>query len=430
MSELGRQLVLMFCEAAAVAAVLLALFRSRHVLGLASLYTTVGVFYYFATLLAASTFVKVSPGLLMSPGSVAIFPACLFAVLLVYIREDAREARSMIYGLLAANITASLLGVLAGWHLASPLAVTPIPLPPELFIFSPRLFVVGTLALFADTILIILVYEALSRVVQPLFVRIWLSLTLVLAFDTLLFVTGGFIEHPAYSEILLSGVVGKAAASVIYGAALTLYLPRAAVTDPQTTDRVRPGLGDLFQVLTYRQKYEALRAQATRDPLTGIHNRGFFDDTLQAQLAAARRSGAPVALMMLDVDNFKRVNDQYGHAEGDRTLLVVARALVRVARASDVVCRYGGEEFALILPGTSLEAAAQVAARIQQEVPAACARERVAGGARITVTIGIAVCPDDGVESDTLLRTADQRLYRGKVGGRDRVIAGLAGQAE
>ena len=423
MSELGLQIALMAGEAAAAAAVLLALFRARRVLGLASLYTTVGVFYYLATLLAATTFIQVTPGLMMSPGSVALFPASLFAVLLVYVREDAREARNMIYGLLAANVSASLLGMLAGLHLGSPLAVKPIALPPELFVFSPRLFVVGTVALFADTILIILVYEAVSRIVRPLFLRIWLSLALVLVFDTLLFVTGGFVEHPAYREILLSGVVGKIGASVIYALALGLYLPRAAATDPLTVDRDRPGLGDLFQVLTYRQKYEALRAQATRDPLTGIHNRGFFDETLRAQLASARRSGAPLTVMMVDVDHFKRINDAHGHSEGDRALRVVARALVRAARASDVVCRYGGEEFCLILPGTSLDAAAQLAARIRQEVPAACARERVAGGTRITVTIGLAVCPDDGVESDALLHTADQRLYRGKEQGRDRVVA-------
>lgn len=424
MTELAIQLSLMAFEAAFAAAVLLALFRARRVLGLAALYTTVGVFYYLATLLAATTFIKVAPGLLMSPGSVALFPACLFAVLLVYIREDANEARSMIYGLLAANVSASLLGIFVSQHLQSPLAVNPIALPPELFVQSPRLFIVGTLALFADTILIILAYEAVSRFVRPLFLRIWVSLALVLVFDTLLFVTGGFIEHPAYREILLSGFLGKVGAALVYASALTLYLPRAAAVDPQTTDRIRPGLGDLFQVLTYRQKYEALRAQVTRDPLTGVHNRGFLDDTLNAQLAAVRRGGAPLTVMMVDVDDFKRVNDAHGHAEGDRALRVIARALVRVARASDIVCRYGGEEFSLILPNTRLEAAAQLAGRIREEVPAACQREGIGGGMRITVTIGLAVCPDDGTEPDALMRAADRRLYQGKDSGRDRVVAG------
>jgi diguanylate cyclase (GGDEF)-like protein len=423
MPELALQLSLMSAEAAFAAAVLLALFRVRRIIGLPALYTTVGVLYYLATLVAATTFIKVTPELLMSPGSVALFPATLFAVLLVYIREDANEARGMIYGLLVANIAASLLGVLVSQNLKSPLAVNPLGLPPELFVQSPRLFVAGLIALFVDTILIILSFELVSRFVKPLFFRIWISLALVLAIDTLLFVTGGFVEHPAYREILLSGVFGKAAAAVIYAAALTLYLSRAAVADPQTTDGGRPALGDLFQVLTYRQKYEALRVQATRDSLTGIHNRGFFDDMLRTQLAAARRSGARLTLMMVDVDEFKRINDSHGHAEGDRALRVIARALVRVARASDIVCRYGGEEFTLILPGTALSAGAPLAGRIREEVPAACAREQLAGGMRVTVTIGLSVFPDDGTEIDELLSVADRRLYRGKDAGRDRVVS-------
>ena len=423
MIELALQLSLMALEAAIAAGVLLALFSARGILGLAPIYTTVGVFYYLATLLAGTTFVKVG-GLLMSPGSVALFPACLFAVLLVYIREDAQEARNMIYGLLAANVSASLLGLIVSQHLQGPLAFNPLSLSPELFVQSPRLFIVGLLALFADTVLIILAYEWVSRYVRPLFQRIWLSLALVLVFDTLLFVTGGFVEHPAYREILVSGVVGKVIAAAIYTAALALYLPRAGAAEPQTVGGIRRGIGDLFQVLTYRQKYEALRAQASRDPVTGVHNRGFFDDVLRVQLAAARRGGTPVAVLLVDVDHFKRINDTYGHSEGDRALRVIAQALARAARASDIVCRYGGEEFCLILPGTPPVSALLLAGRIREEVPAACAREGIGGGARVTVTIGLAASPADGVETDAIMRAADQRLYQGKNEGRDRVVAG------
>jgi diguanylate cyclase (GGDEF)-like protein len=423
MLEVARQLSVMALESVLAAAVLLALVRARGTLGLAPLYTTVGVFYYLATLLAASVFVRVSPGLLMSPGSVALFPASLFAVLLVYVREDAKEARNMIYGLLAANVFASLLGLVVSQHLRGPLAFSPFALAPELFVQSPRLFVVGTLALYADTILIILAYEAVARVLRPLFLRIWIPLAAVLVFDTLLFVTGGFVEHPAYGEILLSGMVGKAAAAVIYAAALTLYLLRANAAEAPATEDMRLGLGDLFQVLTYRQKYEALRAQVTRDALTGIHNRGFMDETLHTQLAAARRNGAPVAVMIVDVDHFKRINDTHGHTEGDRALRVIAQALVRAARASDIVCRYGGEEFCVILPGASVGAAARVAGRIHEEIPAACARVGIGRGERVSVTIGIAGCPEDGTGTDELMRAADRRLYRGKQAGRDCVVA-------
>jgi len=328
----------------------------------------------------------------------------------------------MIYGLLAANVSASLLGVLVSQHLTGPLSFNPLALSPAVFVQSPRLFVVGTLALFADTILIILVYEAVSRALRPLFLRIWISLALVLVFDTLVFVTGAFVENPAYTSILLSGIVGKLAAALIYAAALTFYLPRAWAAEPQAGE-ARPGLADLFQVLTYRQKYEALRAQAMRDPLTGIHNRGFCDDVLTAQLAAAQRSGATLTVMLADVDHFKRINDTHGHAEGDRALRVIAQALVGAVRASDIVCRYGGEEFCIILPATPLEAATQFADRVREEVPAACVRAGISGGARITVTVGLAACPLDGTNLDALMQVADRRLYRGKDAGRDRVVA-------
>src|ERR1700741_215363 len=112
-------------EAAAVAVVLLVLFSARRTIGLAPIYTTVGVIYYLATLLAGTTFIKGAPGLLVSPGSVALFPASLFAVLLIYIHEDAREARNMIYGLLAANACASLLGRRVSQHRCWPLAGKP-----------------------------------------------------------------------------------------------------------------------------------------------------------------------------------------------------------------------------------------------------------------------------------------------------------------
>jgi two-component system, cell cycle response regulator len=87
------------------------------------------------------------------------------------------------------------------------------------------------------------------------------------------------------------------------------------------------------------------------------------------------------------------------------------------------VCRYGGEEFSLILPGTPLPSAALLASRLHEEVPAACAKAGISGGARVTVTIGLAACPQDGTDANAILRAADDRLYRGKHGGRDRVVA-------
>jgi len=422
-SDVFLQVSLLFLEATLAGSVLLVLFRLRGVLGLGPIYTTVGVFYYLATLLAGTTFVRISPVLLLSPGSVALFPAALFTVLFIYIRKDAEEARTMIYGMLAANVVASLLGYVVSLHFTSPLLFNPLQVPAEIFTQQPRLFLVGTLTLFIDTILIILVYESISRAIQNLFLRLYLSLALVLVFDTLLFVTGGFVENPAYAEILISGIAGKVTVAVVYAAGLAVYLTHFDVSDRDRTNR-RP-IRDIFQALTYRQRYEALRTQVTRDPLTGAHSRGYFDDALPAQLAAARRNNAPLVLMVVDVDHFKRINDQYGHAEGDRALRVIAETLAATARASDTVARYGGDEFCLLLPGTSLESASRLAERLRVEVPFACERAAIGGSGenrRVTITIGLALFPVDGDSADTLLRVADRRMYTGKALGRDKTI--------
>jgi diguanylate cyclase (GGDEF)-like protein len=128
-------------------------------------------------------------------------------------------------------------------------------------------------------------------------------------------------------------------------------------------------------------------------------------------------------VLLADIDHFQRINDSRGHAEGDRALRAIAQALTGAVRASDMVCRYGGEEFCIILPGTPPEAAMQLAERVREAVPAACIGAGIAGGTRITVTVGMAACPQDGSELETLMRAADQRLYRGKESGRDRVVA-------
>lgn len=102
---------------------------------------------------------------------------------------------------------------------------------------------------------------------------------------------------------------------------------------------------------------------------------------------------------------------------------MIAHALAGAARTSDVVCRYGGEEFCLILPATPLDSAKILAGRVCEDVPAVCARESIGGGMHVTVTIGLAAYPGDGVETDALMRAADRRLYQGKNAGRDRFVA-------
>jgi hypothetical protein len=259
---IGQQLLLMLGEALLVAAVLLALFRLRTVWGLVPIYITLGILYQTANLLAATVYVKLTPDLMLSPGSVVLFPAILFAVLFVYIREDAQEARRLIYALLAANFVLAGLGLLIAQHFDSPLLFNPHHLAPDLFIQQPRILLVGTLALFADTILIVLIYELVARyLTRSLFLRICISLVAILVFDTLLFVTGSFVESPAYGSILLSGMLGKAVAGAIYAVLLTVYLQRFDVTDQPPVGAGRP-LGNLFQALRTGRSMRCSRSRS------------------------------------------------------------------------------------------------------------------------------------------------------------------------
>lgn len=174
--------------------------------------------------------------------------------------------------------------------------------------------------------------------------------------------------------------------------------------------------------LTNLQLREELRAQATRDPLTGLFNRRFMMETFERELVKATRDGGPVSVVMMDLDRFKAVNDDFGHEVGDAVLKEVAAVLVAQVRGSDVVCRHGGEEFVLVLPGASLERAAARAGSILQGLRNLSVDTRNGSRiARITASFGVAAAPDNGWSSDGLLREADRALYRAKSLGRDRV---------
>jgi len=161
------------------------------------------------------------------------------------------------------------------------------------------------------------------------------------------------------------------------------------------------------------------------DALTGIGNRRFFDESIAAEMRAASRSGASLALVLLDVDRFKQFNDLYGHPAGDRCLQAVADVLKGVCRRPrDLVARYGGEELAVILPDTHAAGAVQVAKEILQKL-----RERQLVHAdnlgRMVVTASAGVCATQPVASDgpeLLIQRADQALYAAKTDGRDRVF--------
>ena len=166
---------------------------------------------------------------------------------------------------------------------------------------------------------------------------------------------------------------------------------------------------------------EALREQSIRDPLTGLFNRRYMEEALSQQMSRVTRQLHPLGIVMIDIDHFKRFNDTYGHAAGDTLLRELGQFLQKKIRKEDIACRYGGEEFILILPDATLEAAQQRAEELRQEIR----RLHVQVGQSdetITLSMGVAIHPQHARTIENVLRAADSALYRAKREGRDRVI--------
>lgn len=162
--------------------------------------------------------------------------------------------------------------------------------------------------------------------------------------------------------------------------------------------------------------------QSMRDGLTGLFNHTRFYDILAFELRRYARYGAPLSLLFIDIDDFKQVNDQYGHQEGDRVLAELAAMLMQETRESDSPCRYGGEEFGVILPFTGAVEAQEIAERIR----AGAMRIRLADRV-VTVSVGVASCGEGLVSARALVRAADNALYRAKREGKNRVVWGCHG---
>jgi diguanylate cyclase (GGDEF)-like protein len=163
---------------------------------------------------------------------------------------------------------------------------------------------------------------------------------------------------------------------------------------------------------------EMLRIQSIRDQLTGLYNRRHMEDTLGREVHRAKRRNAPLGVIMLDVDHFKKFNDTYGHEEGDKLLHDLGAILQSNIRQEDVPCRYGGEEFLIILPDAPLEAAVRRAEFLRQKIKSTLRVQQQS----VTVSMGVAVYPEHGLLAEGIVAAADEALYAAKHMGRDRVV--------
>ncbi len=192
---------------------------------------------------------------------------------------------------------------------------------------------------------------------------------------------------------------------------------------PEVTQKLAAGAAEQIALaLANLQLREKLRDQAIRDPLTGIFNRRYFEETAVRELHRADRQGICASMIVLDVDHFKRFNDTYGHDAGDAVLKKIGVVLQSKMRVEDIPCRYGGEEFALLFPDMGLEDVINRAEQLRTVVRDLNIHHRGQTLSTITISCGVAVCPDHGQTFRELMEAADRALYRAKDEGRDRVI--------
>ncbi|NJD36084.1 MAG: diguanylate cyclase [Betaproteobacteria bacterium] len=225
--------------------------------------------------------------------------------------------------------------------------------------------------------------------------------------------------------VTLSSIVGLAIYLSLMGVEFFTYIRRlhevqgAVASQKQILEDANSALHE--QISQIHDLQDKLREQANRDSLTGLFNRRYLEGTLEREMARCKREGTPMTMLLLDIDHFKLINDTYGHQAGDEVLRVFAQALHDSARAEDIVCRYGGEEFLLVLPKMPLDIArerGEFLRKLFAETIVPFGELRI----RITASIGIAGTPDHSDSTDGLIRCADQALYLAKRNGRNRVV--------
>jgi diguanylate cyclase (GGDEF)-like protein len=174
-------------------------------------------------------------------------------------------------------------------------------------------------------------------------------------------------------------------------------------------------------VLTALQLRQTLQNQSIRDALTGLYNRRFFEETVARELRVSMRRNEPLSLLVIDVDHFKKINDTYGHPGGDAVLQALGGMLAQHVRATDIVCRFGGEEFVILMPSAPASIAEQRAEMLRQAAHMLQVTHEGRRFRQLTISIGVATAPGNGQTRETLLEAADAALYRAKREGRDRV---------
>ncbi|MFD1294143.1 response regulator [Lutibacter holmesii] len=250
------QIGIFFLQGTLIALLLLFLFNLRKKLGIGLLFACLGLFQFMQVFLSSTVYVKIANNLLVSPGSSVFFTASLFAILLIYIKEDASETRKIIYALLITNIAIAVLITTFNWNIEDPSTYNPLNVTTNLFDNSAWVLLVGTIALFLDALLIIIVYEYISKRLPFLFWNICLTMLIAITFDTFFFSLISFFKSKQLGVIITSGLISKGVFTIFYSILFYIYL-KFFETKEYDTHYFK--IKDLFKTLTYRQKFEMAR---------------------------------------------------------------------------------------------------------------------------------------------------------------------------
>lgn len=411
-----ENLILLLIEAGFYFVFMVGLLHLRHQLGIGVFIAALGVMHFLETYLAAVFYIELPFGVI-SPGSSVLFSGKLMMILLLYVKEDAAVVRAPIYGLLAGNFLTVGLSFFLRHH--QTIGVVPGRIADLAFIDEMGwLMLWGTTLLYLDSLAIILLYERLGRVFKKnTALRFFVSGIVVLTFDQIGFFAALHFLNGAPTEVFWGGWIAKMLAASAYAVLITVYLHYSRISAIPVSPRP---ISDIFADLTFRERYEDLLDRSGRDALTGVYDRSRLEFEAPRMLSAMLAEGKPMALMIIDADHFKDVNDRFGHLAGDGVLKDIAASLQRALRTSDRLFRFGGEEFVVICEDISPAVGTERAQMLRQAVEAEIRRP---DGVLVTVSIGIANSYSDGTTLNALLSAADARLYAAKNGGRNRVIS-------
>ncbi|MEW9615557.1 GGDEF domain-containing protein [Shinella sp. S4-D37] len=411
-----ENLILLLIEAGFYFVFMVGLLHLRHQLGIGMFIAALGVMHFLETYLAAVFYIELPFGVI-SPGSSVLFSGKLMMILLLYVKEDASVVRAPIYGLLAGNFLTVGLGFFLRHH--QTIGVVPGRIADLAFIDEMGwLMLWGTTLLYLDSLAIILLYERLGRVFRKsTAMRFFVSGVAVLTFDQVGFFAALHFLNGAPTAVFWGGWIAKMMAACAYAVLITVYLHYSRISAIPVSPRP---ISDIFADLTFRERYEDLLDRSGRDALTGVYDRSRLEFEAPRMLSAMLAGGKPMALMIIDADHFKDVNDGFGHLAGDGVLKDTAACLQRTLRPGDRLFRFGGEEFVVICEDLSPPAGAERAERLRRTVEAEIRRP---DGVPMTVSIGVANSYSDGTTLNALLSAADARLYAAKDAGRNRVIS-------